>query len=53
MCGRTGTLESGSSKRIGGGYGTRKMGVGDKDKHVWGYENAIIYMGIYVRLLMK
>jgi hypothetical protein len=38
---------------LGGGCGTRKMGIGDKDKHVRGCENAIIYMGIYVRLLMK
>lgn len=29
------------------------MGIGDKNKHVWGCENAIIYMGICVRLLMK
>lgn len=53
MCGRTGALESGSLERIGGGCGTRKMGIGDKNKHVWGCENAIIYMGICVRLLMK
>ena len=29
------------------------MGVGDTDQQVLGCENAIIYMGIYVRLLMK
>jgi len=37
---------------IGKDWG-RVRNVEDKDKHVWGCENAIVYMGICVCLLMK